>query len=221
METLACVLTLFWSSWTTATSSVAFSNSCLVLPQLLQTLSRKHPLLQTMNYLTSFPHPSKQIFPVVLILFFLIFSVFLSILHSIVLAFPNWLHSCKVKSYPLKPISMVSFQAISLPYKSLFYIHPLGIFFSPKESLVWVFLSQTGTCSHSFLHCLCDRLTLHLHGELNTVISTLMQLICYMQILLHSKFSHAEILSLFWHFAENTHVFSPYNIGHLFLVKAK
>lgn len=69
----------------TANSSVAFSNSYLVLPQLLQTLFTKE-LLLTINNLTTFLYPSNQIFPVLLILFFLIFPIFLSIVYSIVLA---------------------------------------------------------------------------------------------------------------------------------------
>lgn len=80
--------------------------------------------------------------------------------------------------------------------------------FLHKKSSFWIFLSRTTrTSARSFLCSLCDRLTLELHGELNTVISSLMQLIYYIKVLLHSQLFHAEILSLFWHFAENMYVF--------------
>lgn len=157
-------------------------------------LSQKHPLLQTMNYLTSFLHPSKQIFPVVLILFFLIFHIFISVLHSI----PEYITTIQV-----------------------FILHA-SCGHSPhhKDSWVWVFLSQTWTFAHSFLHCPCDRLTLELQRGIKY---------CNFYLnaadLLHEDPPTQQVLScrdfvfvptLCWE-----HIFSSHNIGYLVLIKAK
>lgn len=235
------VLSLTPCGWNLSLSSDSLSSQVpkLLLPPLLLFLTptwyshscykpfpQKHSLSQTINHLTSFLHPSKQIFPVLLILFFLILPIFLSILCSIVFTLPIWLHSgtgnAKSPPSPCSKLPMSPSQNISTPKISLFYIHSSRNILLPKKSWVWVFLNQIiGTSTHSFLHSLCDRFTLELHSELNTVISSLMQLIYYIKVLLHSKFSHAEILSSFWQFTENMYVFSSHNIGCLFLVKAK
>lgn len=197
--------------WALIVFLLKFLNYCL-LPLLLFLIPTKYThscyepfpykqsLFQITSHLTTFIHPGNQIFPLLFILSDMPDCSFNPISNCNGYWLPTWL--CMMQSHFLPLAANFHSPSQKHHYHTFHYFTciPLGTFL-PKKNVFWVFLSQARrTSAHSFW---CDRLTLELHRELTIAISSLALLIYCIKVLLHSKLFHAEILPLFWHFAEN------------------